>query len=102
MACEALREDATKWETAAEALRGAARAAEGLTLIDKLGQIPQLAGSGKSVAGYDEFRQKAAASLAVGADVLDTVATTLRQVADTFEREDIEAAQRVQQAGAGR
>jgi hypothetical protein len=99
-ACDDLRADADKWSVAAEALRGAAQAAQGLTLLDKLGQIPQLAGSGKSVAGYEEFRAKAVASLAAGAGVLADISALLTQAADTYEREDIAGAHRVSQAGA--
>ena len=101
-ACQDLREDATKWSAAAEALRGSAGTAAGLTLVDKLGQIPRLAGSGKSLVGYDEFRRKMTMALAVGAGVFDDLSTILKQVADAYEREDIEGAHRVAQAGEGR
>jgi hypothetical protein len=100
-ACENLREDATKWSTSADALRGAAKTAAGLTILDKLGQIPQLAGSGMSFEGYDQFRQKMTTALAMGAVVFGDISTILKQVADTFEREDIEGAHRVAQAGDG-
>jgi hypothetical protein len=98
-ACEALRADAAKWQTAADALQAASGTAAGLTLLDKLGAIPQLAG-GKSLEGYDQFRQKMTTALGMGAAVFGDLSTILKQVADVFEREDIEGAHRVAQAGA--
>ena len=89
-----------KWSTAGDALRAAAQTAADLTLLDKLGQIPRWAGSGKSFEGYDQFRQKMTTALAVGAGVFGDLSTIVRQVADTFEREDIEGAHRVAQPGA--
>lgn len=101
-ACDALRADAVKWSTAADALKDAARTAAGLTLLDKLGQITQLAGSGKSFEGYDQFRQKMTTALGMGAAVFGDVSAILKQVADTYEREDRAGAHRIAQAGAGR
>lgn len=101
VAVGSLREDAGKWSTAAESLRGAHQVASGLTLADKLGTIPHIVGgAGTMIAIYDRLQQKFASELSNGAVVMDDVSATLRHVADTFEREDREAAERMKREAA--
>jgi hypothetical protein len=103
VACDALRADAGKWATAAGSLRDAQRVAEGITLADKLGSIPQFVGGAESlIAIYDRMKQKFTTALSDGSIVMVEVSGILMQVADTFEREDREAALRIKQEGADR
>lgn len=98
VACDALRSDANKWAQAAEALRTAARSADGLVLgLDKLGMHAQLTGL---TSAYDRLRQKITRLLEGGGTGLDELATTLRQAADTYQREDELGAHRIARAGA--
>lgn len=98
MACDALRADARKWASAADALRAAHQVAQGITLADKLGAIPQFVGGAEAlVANYDRMKQKFVTALSGGGAVMDEVAGLLKNVADTFEREDREAALRINQ-----
>ncbi len=98
MACDALRADAQKWASAADALREAHQVAQGITLADKLGAIPQSVGGAEAlVAGYDRMKQKFVTALSGGGAVMDEVSGLLKNVADTFEREDREAALRIKQ-----
>jgi hypothetical protein len=103
VACDYLRADADRWSAAAVALRGAQQAAEGITFADKLGAIPQFVGGAENIiANYERVKQKFTAALSGGAVVMNKVSTILDQVADTFEREDREAALRIKQEGADR
>jgi uncharacterized protein YukE len=98
VACDALRADATKWSQTAETLQTAAQAAEGLVLgVDKLGFAAQ---QGGVVAAYEALRRKMIRLLTTGVTELDTLATTLRHAADTYQREDGDGANRIVQAGA--
>jgi uncharacterized protein YukE len=98
VACEALRSDAAKWTQTAATLHTAAQAAEGLVLgVDKLGFAAQQNGV---VAAYEALRQKMVRLLTTGVTELDTLATTLRHAADTYQREDEQGAHRITQAGA--
>lgn len=103
MACDALRADAARWKVAADALLGAQMAAEGITFADKLGAIPQVVGGAEVIiASYERMRQKFTSALSGGAAAMADVSTTLMRVADTFEREDREAALRMKQERADR
>jgi hypothetical protein len=103
VACDALRADANKWTTAAAALQDARRVADGITFADKLGAIPQFVGGAENIiANYDRLKEKFTTALSGGAAVMNEVSTILKQVANTFEQEDRDAALGIKQEGPDR
>ncbi|HEU5471465.1 MAG TPA: type VII secretion target [Actinophytocola sp.] len=97
VACDTLRSDATKWGTASDAMETAARTSEGLVLgSDKLGVAAQERGV---IAAYDALKQKLSGLITGGATEFDALSSTLREVADTYQREDAEGAHTITEAG---
>jgi hypothetical protein len=97
--CAELRMDADSWSMVSTALSAAAASIGGLTLGDKLGQIANLAGAADVITSYDQVRMRFSSGLAGGATALEGLSATLKQVADTYEREDREGAHGVAEAG---
>lgn len=97
VACDKLREDASLWTAVAGEVRTAGRSAAGLALgPDKLGHAAAERGI---VAAYQAVQQRIAQLLTGGATEFENLATTLRKVADTYQREDDQGAHNVAQAG---
>lgn len=95
--CDAMRADAQKWREAAAGLQFAAGEAKGLVLgPDKLGVAAQEMGV---IAAYDELKEKITRLLTGGTTEFKSLATTLKQAADTYEREDNEGAHQIAEAG---
>jgi hypothetical protein len=97
VACEALRSDAKKWGTASDDMSTAASSAQNLVLGRE--QFGYAAENHGLVAAYTTLQQRVATLLA-GADTeFNKISSTLKQVADTYEREDAEGAHKFNQMG---
>ncbi|MGH3875895.1 MAG: type VII secretion target [Actinophytocola sp.] len=97
--CEKLREDATRWDTASDAMGTASRASEGLELGPaRLGYVAQERGL---IAAYDAIKQKLTTLLGGGEAEFDVLATKLREIADNYERTDSLGADAILRAGGG-
>jgi hypothetical protein len=97
VACEALRSDAKKWETASDEMSYSAMAARNLELNEH--QFGHFVATHGLVTSYAALQQRLA-NLLDGADTeLGKIARTLRMVADTYEREDAAGAHKFKKAG---
>lgn len=95
--CNAMRSDATKWTTAADAMHGASDAAKGLNLGDTQFGLADAAQGCKTA--YATIQTKLG-SLLDGADTeFDKVAAALKASADTYEKEDAEGAHKFDSTG---
>jgi hypothetical protein len=95
--CNDMRSDATKWQTASDAMHGAAGTAKGLTLGDTQFGLADAAQGCKTA--YETIQNKLAA-LMDGADTeFEKVAKALKASADTYEKEDAEGAHRFETTG---
>lgn len=95
--CNAMRADATKWQTASDAMHGAAGTARGLTLGDTQFGLADAAQGCK--AAYSSIQDKVA-GLFDGADAeFEKVAKVLKASADTYEKEDNDGAHKFDSMG---
>jgi hypothetical protein len=95
--CEKVREDATRWNTASDAMEKASGVSAGLVLgADKLGYVAQERGV---IAAYDALKQKLTNLLNGGTTEFDTMTTKLREIADNYERTDSLGADAILRAG---
>jgi hypothetical protein len=95
--CNDMRSDATKWQTASDAMHGAASTARGLTLGDTQFGLADAAQGCKTA--YATIQDKMA-GLLDGADAeFEKVAKVLKASADTYEKEDAAGAHRFDSMG---
>jgi hypothetical protein len=97
VACGALRSDAKKWATASDEMSTATSSAQNLVLgRDQFGYAAENHGL---VASYTTLQQRLA-GLLQGADTeFGKIDSTLRTVADIYEREDAAGAHKFNQMG---
>lgn len=95
--CDKVREDATKWNSASDAMEKASGVSDGLVLgADKLGYVAQERGV---IAAYDALKQKLTNLFNGSVTEFDTMATKLREIADNYERTDSLGADAILRAG---
>jgi hypothetical protein len=95
--CNAMRADATKWQTASDAMHGASGTAKGLTLGDTQFGLADAAQGCKTA--YATIQSKIV-TLFDGADAeFEKVAGVLKASADTYEKEDAAGAHRFESTG---